>query len=153
MRRDQECRKTPAVRRLTTSPRPIQSLIMADDQFPSGPWRGYYTYDDPKRHPMDLVMEFGNGRITGDGTDIIGAFIIDGRYEANGECRWTKSYVARHDVFYAGSRQGKGIAGTWELDPLRGGFRVWPLGSGAGDDDSVGEETTEPVEAVGVLVE
>jgi hypothetical protein len=30
---------------------------------------------------MDLVLEFGNGRITGEGNDNVGPFIISGRYE------------------------------------------------------------------------
>jgi hypothetical protein len=114
-----------------------------DEQFPSGPWQGYYTYDNPERHRMDLVMEFSGGRVTGEGTDPVGPFVLDGRYDAaSGECHWTKTYVGAHDVFYAGRRQGKGIAGTWELDSLRGGFRIWPVGSGTDDGVSV-EESAE----------
>lgn len=102
---------------------------------------------------MDLVLEFGNGRITGEGRDVVGPFVIDGRYDANRECHWTKFYVGQHDVFYAGRKQGRGIAGTWELNGLRGGFRLWPLAHGSGEDDSVGEELGQPVEAIGVMDE
>jgi hypothetical protein len=103
---------------------------------------------------MDLLMEFENGRITGEGRDIVGPFVIDGRYEHD-ECRWQKVYVAAHSVYYAGRKQGKSIAGTWELPGLQGGFKIWPLAHGAGDDESMGEtvEVAEPVEAVGVVVD
>lgn len=124
------------------------------DQYPTGPWRGYFI--DPRergRQRMELLLEFGNERITGEGRDIVGPFVVDGRYEPSEECHWTKSYVGQHDVFYSGRKQGKCIVGTWELDGLSGGFKVWPLGQGTGDDDSVGEELAEPVGAVGAVVD
>ena len=93
-------------------------------------------------------MEFGNGRITGEGHDFIGGFILDGRYEPSGACHWTKTYVAAHDVFYAGQRQGKGISGIWEVDLIRGGFKIWPLGSGTGEDEVATESGGRPAEAV-----
>jgi hypothetical protein len=125
-----------------------------DDQFPTGPWRVFYTDPRERGHQrMDhLTLEFGTGRITGEGRDVVGPFVVDGRYELSGDCRLTKSYVGQHDVFYFGRKQGKAIVGVWELDGLRGGFRVWPLGHGAGEDESVGEELAEPVEAVGAVV-
>jgi hypothetical protein len=33
-----------------------------------------------------------------------------------------------------------------------GGFHIWPLGSGAGDNNVETEEREEPVEAVGVVI-
>jgi hypothetical protein len=128
---------------------------MSDDLFPSGPWLGFYTYTRlPDRHRMDLGLTFAKSMISGEGTDDLGAFLIHGCYDATaGECHWTKSYVA-HDVFYQGYREGKGIWGTWELDSLRGGFKIWPAAYGDGDDDTETEkkEEVEPADAVGEVV-
>lgn len=131
-----------------TSPPPVS------DDFPSGPWRGFYTYDrDRDRHRMDLSLEFGKGMITGEGTDDIGPFVVRGRYDAKSkECHWTKTYVGMHDVFYSGIRQGKGIHGTWEVGQADGGFKMWPLASSVGDEDADTEEGERPVEALGELV-
>ena len=103
---------------------------MSTMQFPSGPWIGFFNYRaGGKRHRMDLALTFGNGRMSGDGSDGIGPFVITGRYDgASGECHWTKSYPGAHDVHYRGFREGKGIWGLWELDGGTGGFHIWPLG-------------------------
>jgi hypothetical protein len=102
---------------------------------------------------MDLSLEFTNGRITGEGSDPVGPFIIGGQYDpGSGECRWTKSYIAAHDLFYEGIRVGKSISGIWELGPYRGGFKIWPLASGDTDGDAETEEEEQPVDAVGELV-
>lgn len=69
---------------------------------------------------------------------------------ATKECYWTKTYVGRHDVFYKGFREGKGIWGTWEYWKLSsGGFKIWPLAGGSDDDESKPEEKEQPVDAVG----
>jgi hypothetical protein len=104
---------------------------------------------------MDLGLTFANGAISGEGNDDVGTFVISGRYDAKSkEVHWVKSYVAAHDVFYRGFREGKGIWGTWEIGRSdRGGFKIWPLGQGANDDDAETEAVTQPVEAVGELVE
>jgi hypothetical protein len=125
---------------------------MSED-FPSGPWCGFYTYDsDGDRHRMDLSLGFGRG----EGTDDIGPFVVRGRYDPTSkECHWTKTYVGMHDVFYLGIRQRKGIHGTWEVGQAAGGFKIWPLASGAGDEDAELEgdlESVEAADAVGELV-
>lgn len=128
---------------------------MSEELFPSGPWIGFRTYSgDRDRHRTNLALDFGNGMITGEGNDDIGAFIIRGRFDANSkECHWTKTYVAKHDVFYKGYHEGKGIWGTWEIrDVISGGFKIWPLASGAGDEDAEAEEKVQPVDAVGEVV-
>jgi hypothetical protein len=92
---------------------------------------------------MDLVLAFTDATISGDGNDDIGRFFITGRFdEANGECYWTKSYIGRHDVYYRGFREGKGIWGLWELPNESGGFHIWPLGQGQGEEDY--ESAEEP---------
>jgi len=103
---------------------------------------------------MDLVLTFSNHTISGDGSDDIGQFVITGRFdETNGECYWTKAYIAGHNVYYRGFREGKGIWGLWELPNESGGFQIWPLGQGEGEQDYESAEEPAPVEAVatGVL--
>lgn len=83
---------------------------------------------------MDLHLSFTHGKITGDGSDNVGAFSIKGTYDAaSGECHWIKTYLGRHDVAYRGFREGKGIWGTWEIaNDNHGGFHIWPKESGEG---------------------
>jgi hypothetical protein len=122
-----------------------------DEGFPSGPWRGFFTYSgNHGRHRMDLGLTFANGVMSGEGNDEVGAFVIRGRYDAKSkECWWTKAYIGQYDAFYRGFREGKGIWGTWEIgQDLHGGFKIWPLAQGAGDDEA---ETEAVVEAVGEL--
>ena len=119
---------------------------MNEIQFPSGPWTGFYTYQSVGgKHAMDLTLAFAEGRITGDGTDAVGMFIIDGSYDAvGGECDWRKSYIGAHDVFYRGFREGKGIWGTWEIHrEWRGGFQIWPLGEVEAEEFQL--EAEEPI--------
>jgi hypothetical protein len=98
---------------------------------------------------MELRLTFHRGTLRGDGSDVIGAFTMDGHYDpSDGRCNWTKRYVGKHDVSYAGYNEGKGIWGVWEIPPTaRGGFHIWPVGM---DDPTQGtlKETEEaPVEA------
>jgi len=77
---------------------------------------------------MDLVLEFRAGKMSGEGADGIGLFIISGNYsEETGECAWVKQYVGRHFVDYKGYREGKGIWGNWVVGAGKGGFQIWPL--------------------------
>jgi hypothetical protein len=82
----------------------------------------------------------------------VGDFTIRGKYDlADGKCYWTKHYVDRHDVFYQGYNEGKGIWGTWEFtDPQhlvspRGGFHIWPEGMGDPTGRELKEECDLPV--------
>ena len=99
--------------------------------FPSGEWVGFYVYSGhPRRYLMDLILEFRGGIISGEGSDGIGSFAIDGDYsESSRECSWVKTYVRKHSVSYSGYREGKGIWGTWNIMHERGGFQIWPIGS------------------------
>ena len=94
---------------------------------------------------MELNLTFQNGALRGHGRDDVGVFNIRGRYDANGECSWTKTYVGAHDVAYNGFREGKGIMGTWEVYQwLHGGFHIWPLSA----RDEVQREAAEEASAV-----
>jgi hypothetical protein len=97
---------------------------------------------------MDLNVTFATGRITGEGNDSVGPFVMAGGYDAaTKECYWTKTYVAAHDVFYKGFREGKGIWGTWEIVSCHtGGFHIWPLGFEDGEEESASTEYEVPQE-------
>ena len=81
---------------------------------------------------MELKLTFRQGSLTGEGRDMIGPFMIRGRYQVeDGQCWWTKRYVGKHDVFYHGYNEGKGIWGLWEIPPSwKGGFHIWPEAMG-----------------------
>ena len=127
-------------------PRDTQDLE-TDPRFPSGPWTGFFLQRlVPGRHLMELRLTFRRGEVTGEGRDWVGAFIVRGRYDtADGRCHWSKRYVGKHDVFYNGFNEGKGIWGTWEIPASReyprqhGGFHIWPEGMA----DPTGQHLTE----------
>jgi len=120
---------------------------MSDAQFPSGQWFGFYTYHgNDRRFLMDLVLEFKAGKMTGEGSDGIGLFVIAGDYDAaTGECGWKKQYVGRHAVDYKGFRDATGIWGAWTILPVKGGFHIWPITEGERLKEGAElEETSQP---------
>jgi hypothetical protein len=134
--------------------------LEADPRFPSGPWTGFFLQKAiPGRHLMELRLQFRGGSITGEGRDWVGPFIVRGRYDiADGRCHWQKRYLARHDVYYKGFNEGKGIWGVWEIrsvaDPgLRnGGFHIWPEGMLDPTQPILTEEADVPVTVEELLV-
>ncbi len=106
---------------------------MADKDFPSGPWTGFYQYQNGVRGKQDLRLTFARGRMTGAGADEVGQFIIEGSYDSDtNEARWVKYYPGGHSIDYRGFRDGpvKGIWGTWKISASwHGGFHIWPLES------------------------
>ena len=114
--------------------------------FPSGPWRGYFVYNErPGRFKMDLDLRFTNGVLQGAGDDPVGPFSIRGSYSLETlEVSWVKRYPT-HDVSYRGFREGRGIWGTWSIRPdWRGGFMIWPKGMGEQAQERMYEEALEP---------
>ena len=109
---------------------------MTDADFPSGRWTGFFMQPlTPGRHRMRLDLDFDEGQLQGRGSDWVGSFTIHGEYDRDtGDCRFTKKYVGRHSVTYAGRNEGQGIWGVWELSQLfglisgRGVFHIWPVG-------------------------
>ena len=114
-------------------------------QFSSGQWVGFYTYSSRSREfLMDLVLEFKQGILSGEGYDGIGGFVVAGVYSlVTNECNWKKTYVGRHTVEYRGFGENNGIWGTWTLPGARGGFRIWPLSEGV---PPLADEEKEPVQ-------
>ena len=112
---------------------------------PSGYWSGFYVYrNDPKRHEMQIMLDFKNGVITGDGQDDVGAFTFKGTYDLNSmTCQFIKFY-SRHSINYQGQIDENGIWGKWfnvvNKPPQMneevfkaivnemgsGGFHIWP---------------------------
>jgi len=125
-------------------------VIGVEDDFTSGPWTGFYTYSNDRRERMDLSLTFKQGVVTGSGYDPVGPFTIQGRYDAEtNDIHWTKTYIGRHDVFYKGCRDNRGIWGTWELmTGGRGGFHIWPKGQGGGSESAAEAQMDHPVDAV-----
>jgi hypothetical protein len=135
---------------MTSLPQPPvpNSLDETDPRFPSGPWRGFFLMAHlPGRHQMDLLLNFRQGVMTGEGHDMIGAFLIRGKYNLDdGKCSWSKRYVGKHDVAYQGYNEGKGIWGLWEIPPTwRGGFHIWPTAMGDPTSPRLTEAIDEPI--------
>lgn len=105
--------------------------------FTSGDYSGYWIQDS-HRGDQDLWLSFRRGSVTGFGTDMVGRFVVTGRYDDDSaEVHFTKQYLGQHPVFYRGFRDGiEGIWGTWEIRGLgfhdRGGFHIWPKGTDLG---------------------
>jgi hypothetical protein len=121
-----------------------------EDDFTSGPWTGFYVYEDDRRERMDLSLAFREGSVTGSGNDPIGPFSIRGRYDAGkNEVWWTKTYFGSHDVFYKGYRDNRGIWGTWEIHACgSGGFHIWPRGEGERRAEAAEADVETPVDVV-----
>ncbi len=127
-----------------------------DPRFPSGPWVGFFLQRFPLngKFRMDLLLTFREGILRGEGRDFVGDFIFRGRYDvADGRCHWTKRYLGRHDVYYSGFNEGKGIWGRWEIPhgpefvtPLHGGFHIWPKAVGDPTAPGLAESADVPVE-------
>ncbi len=130
--------------------------LESDPRFPSGPWVGFFLQRlVPGRHLMELRLEFRREEITGTGRDWVGSFLVRGRYDlADGRCHWHKRYVGKHDVFYQGFNEGKGIWGTWEIAASkemfhqRGGFHIWPEGMGDPTNSHLTEAADVPLAPV-----
>jgi hypothetical protein len=121
--------------------------LETDPRFPSGPWTGFFLERPiPGRHRMDLHLTFRHGSLSGEGRDRVGKFIFKGRYSVeDGKCYWTKRYLGKHDVFYQGYNEGKGIWGTWEIPPDNtGGFHIWPEAMGDPTQQHLTEEADVP---------
>jgi len=132
--------------------KPDRIVLETDARFPSGPWTGFFLQPIiPGRHLMELRLTFGEGQITGEGRDWVGEFLIRGSYQlADGKCHWTKRYLGKHDVYYQGFNEGKGIWGMWEIPAgpqqthMKGGFHIWPEGMGDPTHPSLEEEADLP---------
>jgi hypothetical protein len=126
-----------------------------DPRFPSGKWIGFFLQRlIPGRHQMELFLNFGQGQMNGEGRDWVGEFLIRGKYDtSDGRCHWSKRYVGKHDVFYEGFNEGKGIWGQWQIPATgeyprqHGGFHIWPEGMADPTGQVLHEAAELPAEA------
>jgi hypothetical protein len=128
---------------------PLKPGAETDPRFPSGPWQGFFLMPSwPGRHTMELHLDFRQAVMSGEGRDMIGEFLIRGKYNIDdGKCHWTKQYIGKHDVFYQGYNEGKGIWGVWDIPPTwRGGFHIWPTAMGDPTFPRLTEALDTPVE-------
>ncbi len=59
---------------------PATISLSMTNEFPSGPWTGYYQHPTGQRGTQDLVLTFEDGRMSGAGADELGVFRIEGSY-------------------------------------------------------------------------
>jgi hypothetical protein len=99
--------------------------------YPSGRWDGFWVQENYGRQAMTpFTLNFAEGRITGQGKDMVGRFTFSGLYdEATGVVRMVKQYIGKHQVLYVGQPDGEGsIQGTWSIGPYnKGPFRLRPI--------------------------
>lgn len=98
--------------------------------YPSGAWRGYWEQAAYGRQTMGpLFLRFHDGRIDGEGRDIIGSFTFQGEYDEHGRVHLVKQYIGRHQVDYQGNYDGEGtIFGRWTILPFSSGpFALSPI--------------------------
>jgi len=118
-----------------------------DPRFCSGSWTGFFLQRwIPGRHTMTLELSFRDGQLEADGSDWVGPFTFSGSYDPQtAKCRWTKQYLGKHQVTYAGLTEGQGIWGVWEIPYLgglfadRGVFHIWPVGTNPSSEAALTE--------------
>jgi len=114
--------------------------VETDPRFPSGPWTGFWVQRGWGKQRMSLSLAFAEGRVRGQGRDVIGEFDFAGSYELEtGRTRMVKHYARGHWVEYDGANQGDGLWlwGLWTVETERGGFHLWP----EGEDDPTQKRT------------
>jgi hypothetical protein len=126
--------------------KPNQPELETDPRFPSGPWTGFWIQQwAGKQKKMQLSFIFCEGRISGEGRDIIGKFSFSGQYDLKtGRCLLTKQYLHAHRVEYDGVNEGQPLWlwGLWTLGRDKGGFHLWP----AGEPDPTQQRTATGIE-------
>ncbi len=121
-----------------------------DQRLPTGEWNGFYLErHQPKRGWMHLYLTFDKGIIRGEGTDYVGPWISQGKYDLDsGVCHWEKRYLGKHSVIYSGRVSDQGIQGQWEIAFLSGPFHIWPKGLNQYDEMYLHEDLTQPAPSV-----
>ncbi|MEW6280298.1 MAG: hypothetical protein AB1758_16840, partial [Candidatus Eremiobacterota bacterium] len=84
----------------------MQEQNEEDPGFKSGPWTGFYTMPGPGTltprsgfHRQSMVLTFKRSRMTGEGLDDVGRFLISGGYDLESRrAWWNKTYVGAHTV-------------------------------------------------------
>ncbi len=133
-------------------------MTATNENWISGEWTGFFLEKHHgKRAWMHLYLEFDPsgkpvGVIKGEGTDYVGPWNLHGWFQPDSTaCEWTKQYVGKHRVHYAGQCGEKGIVGTWNIGSgwLTGPFHIWPRAWGDLDEAYLSEELRNSVPTEG----
>lgn len=102
------------------------------------PCRGWWEQVFYGRQPMDpLAVTFDGRRIDGRGSDVVGAFALQGFVAADGRVSIEKRYLGRHSVMYEGQCDGEGkLWGVWALAGYNGRWMI-ELGRVPGGGDRI----------------
>lgn len=125
--------------------KPNQRAAETDPRFPSGSWVGFWLQRGMGKQRTNIAFTFREGRISGEGRDVIGRFTFAGTYDVKtGRCRMVKRYVGAHAVIYDGVSEGRELWlwGLWNVGGNQGGFHLWP----EGESDPTQRRTSERLE-------
>lgn len=102
------------------------------------PCRGWWEQVSYGRQPMDpLTVAVTGRRLDGRGSDVVGAFALEGFIAADGRVSVEKRYLGRHSVIYEGQCDGEGrLWGVWALAGFNGRWLI-ELGRSMTDDDHI----------------
>jgi len=103
--------------------------------YPSGVWRGYWEQPLFGRQPMtDFNLRFADGRVEGEGRDVVGRFTVHGTSDDQGAVVLVKQYLGKHRVLYRGRYDGEGVIhGLWSIgEHWSGPFALTPARGPAG---------------------
>ncbi len=99
--------------------------------YPSGQWDGFWFQEAFGKQKMTaFALRFSNGKITGEGGDVVGRFTFAGTYDIEkGDIAMVKQYIGKHRVHYSGKPDGEGcIGGTWMVEGVwKGPFLLRPV--------------------------
>lgn len=136
----------------------FQKGLETDERFPTGPWVGFWVQRGAfqGRQRMDLSLAFQNGRVRGDGQDVVGPFVVRGRYDlSTGKVVLHKEYLGAHEVLYEGwAEPAKGIWGVWRImTEAKDGFHMWPKAMRNPTGEALEEQAPAPLAKKPVLVD
>lgn len=114
---------------------------------PSGLWGGHYSQPsfNVSKAQMELFLSFSDGRVMGEGRDIVGDFLIlNGRYHKdNNSVSFTKQYASYGVRYYGHWSENIGIQGFWEISEQgfhdKDSFHIYPLGYSSLDARALAE--------------
>lgn len=115
----------------------------ASPPVPSGRWQGHYQEGRLAPIPFEMQLSYFDGMFLGNGQEPdlsrregrVSPSHISGRYEPNGDLRFTKVYEPsiglRGELVYEGrlSADGNVLEGRWSVDGRRGSFRLRRVGN------------------------
>lgn len=116
--------------------------MSASDARRGTPCEGWWEQQWLGRQTMDeLRVSVSPPLLAGSGTDVVGAFVLQGDIAADGIVEIRKTYLGKHQVVYVGHYDGEGrLWGTWACCGDRGRWMIALRGGGAAGDDALAAE-------------